>query len=214
MKAKGFVFIFLLMVLLLAVGLACSGASNPAPAITPIQQGQPNQPAQTKPTPVPQQPTQPPSNDSGGLKTFTDENNLYTIQVPSDWIYSQNTGDNYYIDQFKSPDEQALVENIVYDDGTTFNGSQKGKFALQLIYQFYSKTGTSSDIKITSDQLMDDGSERLLWESKAGGYSGASYFETRAGRTTFLMFTIEWLNDAEDLYLDTLNEIVASYDIP
>jgi len=203
----------LLLFLLLAVSLACAGSANPAPAVTPIQQNQQNQQNLPDPSPVPPVVTEPPAENSGGLKTFTDQNDLYQIQVPSDWVYKQSSGENYYIDQFKSPDGKAMVENIVYDDGTTFNGGQKGKFALQLIYQFYSSDGTSSDIKITSDQLMDDGSERLLWNSK-GGYSGASYFETRTGRTTFLMFTIEWLDEAEDLYLDTLDQIVESYDIP
>lgn len=210
---KRFFPLFSLIFLLLAVSLACSAGSAPAPAVTPIQQNQQPQQNLPDPSPVPPAATEPPANNSGGLKTFTDQNDLYQIQVPSDWVYKQSSGKNYYIDQFKSPDGKALVENIVYDDGTTFNGGQKGKFALQLIYQFYSSDGTSSDIKITSDQLMDDGSERLLWHSK-GGYSGASYFETRTGRTTFLMFTIEWLDDAEDLYLDTLNQIVGSYAIP
>lgn len=206
--------LFWLLTLLLAASLACGSGSAGAPAITPIQQAQPKPPIQKpEPSPVPQPPpTQ--SDSSGGWKTFTDENNLYQIRVPADWTYSHSTGDFYYIDHFKSPDEQALVENVVYDDGTTFDGGQKGRFALDLIYKFYSNTGTSVDIRITSDQLMDDGSERLVWESKSGGYSGASYFETRAGRTTFLMFTIEWMNSAKDLYLDTLDTIVESYSIP
>lgn len=203
-----------LIFLLLAVSLACSAGSAPAPAVTPIQQNQQPQQNLPDPSPVPPVVTEPPANNSGGLKTFTDQNNLYQIQVPSDWVYKQSSGENYYIDQFKSPDEKALVENIVYDDGTTFDGGQKGKFALQLIYQFYSATGSNKDITITGDQLQDDGSERLTWYSESGGYSGASYFETRAGRTTFLMFTIEWLDDAKDLYFDTLNQIVESYAIP
>jgi hypothetical protein len=221
MKVKGFLPLFLLTFLLLAVSLACAGSTDPTPAVTPIQQSQQNLPDPSPVPPTATQPaliqptaTQPPANDAGGLRTFIDQNNLYRIQSPSDWIYTPRSGDDYYIDQFRSPDGKALVENIVFDNGTAFTGSQKGKFALQLIYQFYSKTGTSSDIKITSDQIMDDGSERLLWHSKGGSYSGASYFETRAGRTTFLMFTIEWLDDAEDLYLETLDQIVESYTIP
>lgn len=209
---KRFSPLLIVMFLLFAVSLACSASANPAPAVTPIQPNQ--QPPQNFASPLPPAATEPPGNNSGGLKTFTDQNNLYQIQVPSDWVYQHSSGENYYIDQFKSPDGKALVENIVYDDGTTFSGGQKGKFALQLIYQFYSANGSHKDITITGDQLQDDGSERLTWYSESGGYSGASYFETREGRTTFLMFTIEWMNDAEDLYLDTLNQIVESYLIP
>ncbi|MBI5933650.1 MAG: hypothetical protein HY867_08070 [Chloroflexi bacterium] len=218
MNAKGSKYLYLLMALLLAVSLACSGGANPPAAqVTPIQpnQGGPGNFGNEQPTAVPPQPTAENSNaNSGGTTTFKDQTGLYQIEVPSDWVYKQVTGENYYIDQFKSPDGNALIENIVYDDGTTFNGGQKGKFALELIYRFYSATGSNKDITITGDQLQDDGSERLTWYSESGGYSAASYFETRAGRTTFLMFTIEWMNDYEDTYLDILNAVVASYSVP
>ena len=219
MQTKGLKYLFLLMALLLAVNLACSGGANPPAQATPIQpnQGEPTNSSAEQPTAVPPQPTVEASatnDNSGGTTTFKDQTGLYQIEVPSDWVYKQVTGENYYIDQFKSPDGNALIENIAYDDGTTFNGGQKGTFALELIYRFYSATGSNKDITITGDQLQDDGSERLTWYSESGGYSGASYFETRTGRTTFLMFTIEWMNDYEDTYLDTLNAVVASYFIP
>ena len=219
MQTKGLKYLFLLMALLLAVNLACSGGANPPAQATPIQpnQGEPTNSSAEQPTAVPPQPTAEASatnDNSGGTTTFKDQTGLYQIEVPSDWVYKQVTGENYYIDQFKSPDGNALIENIAYDDGTTFNGGQKGTFALELIYRFYSATGSNKDITITGDQLQDDGSERLTWFSESGGYSGASYFETRTGRTTFLMFTIEWMNEAEDTYLDILNAVVESYSIP
>jgi hypothetical protein len=213
MKSRGFVVLFSLMAFLLAVSLACNFGADTPTAPTPIQPNQPNQPI-LKPTDVP--PTQQLSatpTQAGGLKTFTDENNLYSIQVPSDWVYKQVTGDHYYIDQFKSPDEQALVENIRYDDGTPFTGSQNGRFALDLLNRFYSNTGETGDIRVSSDQLMPDGSERLEWTSKSGGYSGASYFEIR-NKTTFLMITIEWMNSAKDQYHATLNAVIESYRLP
>lgn len=218
MKNKGFVILFSFAAFVMVVGLACMGGSRPAQAPTPIVQS-------VKPTEVPpQQATEPPqqpandngnSNDSGGLKTFTDQNNLYTIQVPSDWIYKQVTGDNYYIDQFKSPDELALVENIVYNDGVQFTGSQHGKFALDLLNRFYSNTGDVGDIRVTGDQIQPDGSERLEWYSKSGGYSGLSYFEVRKpSLLNFLMITIEWSDSAKDQYIDILSAIIESYSIP
>ncbi len=222
MKTKGFVLFSSLMALSLVVGLACSfGSSNtPVPPTPIVANPNPQQPKPTEPQANPQQPeptqsgpTQPPA--SGGWVTFTDQNNLYTVQVPDDWVYKQVTGDNYYIDQFKSPDEQALVENITYDDGTPFTGSQNGRFALDLLNRFYSNTSEVGDIRVSSDQLMPDGSERLEWTSKSGGYSGASYFEIRGSdHTTFLMITIEWVNSAQDQYLDLLNQVIESYRLP
>lgn len=219
MKSKGFFVLFSLLAFLLMVSLACNfGADTPAAPtpITPNQQDQPTKPIQvpTQPPPSIPSPTQP-SVSPGGLQTFTDQNNLYKIQLPSDWVYKQVTGDNYYIDQFKSPDGKALVENIVYNDGSPFSGSQHGKFALNLLNEFYSNTGEVGDIRVTGDQIQADGSERLEWTSKSGGYSGFSYFEVRKpDRLNFLMLTIEWMNSAKDQYIETLDAIIESYRIP
>ena len=60
-----------------------------------------------------------------------------------------------------------MVENIAYDDGTAFNGSENGKFALQIPNQNYSSTGKEGDIKVTDDSIQKDGSERLTWTSKS-----------------------------------------------
>jgi len=213
MKSRGFVILVSLLVFLLGVNLACSfSADTPAAVPTPTRevviptQSNPNPPEATQPPPIE-------PNTQGGWHDFTDENNLYTIRVPGNWGYKQERGDNYYIDLFKSPDEQALVESIVYDDGTPFTGGQNGKFALKLLNEFYSNTGDVGDIRVIGDQIQPDGSERLEWTSKSGGYSGYSYFEVR-NKTTFLMITIEWVDSVKDNYIDTLNQIIESYTIP
>jgi hypothetical protein len=203
MKYHGFLFLPAFVALILAVGLACGGTTAPpAPATNPPQ------PAETEK----------PGSNSGGLKTFTDQNDYYQIEVPSDWKYSQTVDDqddNYYIDTFTSPDENALIENIVYDDGTAFTGSQKAKFALYLLNTFYSDTGKEGDIRVSDDSIQKDGSERLIWRSTGGKYSGTSFLETRgSARTTFLFFTTEYSNDFEDTYLELLNDVIASYTIP
>jgi len=218
MKKQGLIRLFSFVALIVMVGLACNGGPTPTPIPvqpqpTPQQQLQPT-PQQEQPTPQPQ-PTveQATQESSGGLKTFTDQNKYFEIDIPSDWAYTQtvdSTDNNYYIDTFASPDELALVENIVYDDGTAFSGSDKARFALYLLNTFYSKTGKEGDIRVSDDRIMDDGSERLTWTSKGNGASGISFLETRGSRT-FLFFTVEWVNSAKDLYLDTLNQVVASY---
>ena len=210
MKTRGNLFLIGFMAFVLTVGLACSALSD-------------------TPTPAPQQPSQQPSaptvqpqsnnnssnntSNSSALVTFTDQNKFYQIDVPGNWIHKSDSGTHYYIDQFKSPDEHALVENIAYNDGTPFTGSQNGQFALQLLHQFYSSTGKEGDIHVSDDSIQKDGSERLTWTSSGGGYSGLSYFEVR-DRLNFLMFTVEWSNDYKDTYLDTLNQIIASYVVP
>lgn len=107
------------------------------------------------------------------------------------------------------------MESLVYNDGTSFVKSQKGQFALELINTFYSSTGQVGDIKVTGDQLMPDGSERLEWTSKGGGYSGMTFFETRGeDNSTFLMLSAWWMNDTDQATLDIINNAIASYHIP
>lgn len=220
MKNAGIHRLFAFLLVFVLVSLACTGGQGTPTPVPP--QPQPQQPQPQDPQPQ-QEPQQEPQQDpdplpsptaeqqaTGGWITFTDENDYFQIDVPADWNYSHEIGDYYYIDQFKSPDEQALVENLVYDEGNAFTGNVNGKFALALLHTFYSNTGKEGDIRITDDNIQPDGSERLIWESRSGGYSGISYFEVR-NKTTFLMFTVEWINSAEDLYFDTLNSVIESY---
>jgi hypothetical protein len=212
---KPFVFI---LVVLAVVSIACmGGGSTPEPlpvTEAPQQPQQPEQPQEPAPTeePTEEQPTE--ASSDGGYKTFTDQNELYSIEVPADWTYEQtvDTENNYYyIDTFTSPDGGAVIENIVYDDGTEFTGNQKSKFSLYLLNTFYSSTGREGDIRISDDAIMKDGSERLTWTSKEGGYSGISFLELRKNGTTFLFFTVDWGNDVEETYMDTLNYVIESY---
>lgn len=210
MNNRGFLFFFGLVAMILVVSLACS-ALSPTPTSEPVSN-----------PPIGSFSSTSTSNTNGGtdtssssgqLITFTDKNNYYQIDLPSDWKHTQSSGDHYYIDTFKSPDGNALVENIAYDNGTAFNGSENGKFALQILNENYSSTGKTGDIRVTDDSIQQDGSERLTWTSKGGGYSGLSYFEIRK-KTTFLMFTVDWGNDYQSTYIDTLNNVVSSYRLP
>ena len=217
---KPFVFILAVMAV---VSLACgvfSGGQDIPTKVPEVQQPATQPPQVQSPTeqPIESTPIDSTSNNStGGYVTFTDQNKLYSIEVPADWVYSQTVdteNNNYYIDTFKSPDEGAVIENIVYDDGTAFTGNQKAKFSLYLLNTFYSSTGKEGDIKVSDDNIMKDGSERLTWTSKGGGYSGLSFLEVRSNGTTFMFFTVDWGNDVQDTYIDTLNYVIESYKIP
>ncbi len=208
MKNKGFFYLLAFMALPLMVGLACSGGSTPAASQPAVLQPVASQTVEQ--TPVE---TQAPS---GEYTTFTDQNKYYSIEVPTGWkhtLTSDKQNNEYYIDTFEAPDQNALVENIVYDIGKAFTGSSNGRVALYLLNTFYSKTGQEGDIRVSDDSIQQDGSERLTWTSKGGGYSGISFFEVR-NKTTFLMFTVEWGNNYKDQYFDTLDHVVSSYSTP
>ena len=209
MKNRSFLYLLAFAALIMAVGLACA-ALSPTPT--------------TVPTSVPAtEQVQLPTSDTGNtnsntssgsdLVTFTDQNKYYEIDLPSEWKHTSGTDTNMYWDTFTSPDKNALVENIAYDDGTPWTGGSNGRGALYLLNYLYSYTKKEGDIRISDDNIQKDGSERLTWTSKGGGYSGLSYFEVR-NKTTFLMFTVEWSNGYESTYKDVLNNVVSSYRVP
>ncbi len=139
--------------------------------------------------------------------TFTGPGNLFTIEVPTPWRYERSEGENAIIDTFYAPDDHGVIQNLTYDDGTETSRSQAGAFALELLRDYY-----ATDIRIHSDQVQPDGSERLVWSSPSGDYSGTSFLETRG--TTFLLFTTMYDNPYEDVYLETLNYTIESYVVP
>ena len=221
--------LFAFVALLTSVSLACSALAPAEPTATPVPTVAPLPTAAPLPTsdvqlPNPSGPSNPAGGNTGNsqagtssdIVTFVDENNLLGFDLPGDWFYEHNAYDVYYVDTFTSPDESsAKVESLVYNDGEAFVKNQNGQFALYLLNTYYSSTGKVGDIRVLGDQIMQDGSERLEWTSKAGGYSGYSYFETRGDdNKTFLMFTVWYINDVDQATLDTVNNAVNTYYVP
>ncbi len=138
---------------------------------------------------------------------FYGPGDLFTIEVPTSWRFETTSDDVSVVDTFYSPDEHAVIQNIAYDDGDEVTKSFAGAFALELLKTFY-----ADDIRVTDDQVQEDGSERLIWNSPSRDYSGISFFESRG--TTFLLFTVMYDNTFEDLYYDVLDYTVSTYDVP
>jgi hypothetical protein len=147
------------------------------------------------------------------MMAFTNRDKYYQIQVPDSWKYEQPSGDHYYLDIFKSPDGNAAIENLAYDDGTPIGASSKADFALGLLDQYFVGGDRQNAISISDTSMMNDGSERLAWASASGGDSGISFLEVR-NQTTLLVFTVEWMNGYKSQYFDLLDRVVASYTVP
>jgi len=156
-------------------------------------------------TPLPQIPAT--------LTTFTDQNKYYQIQLPKDWKHDQSSGSHYYMDTFTSPDGNAVIQNIAYEDGTPISGSTNAQFALNLLDKYFSATGQTSSISVSDTSMMNDGSERLNWTSASTDASGISFIEVR-NQTTFLIFTVEWKNKYKSQYFTILDQVTASYTVP
>jgi hypothetical protein len=81
-----------------------------------------------------------------------------------------------------------------------------------MLNTYYSSTGREGDIRVSSTSTAQDGSTRLDWKSTGGDYSGISWFEIRGNRT-FLMWTVDWGNAADQSVLDILDHAINTYQI-
>ena len=157
--------------------------------------------------------TPPPTIPAKNLAAFTDQNKYYQIHLPRDWNHNQTTGSHYYVDTFTSPDGNALIQNIAYDDGSPIAASTNGQFALGLLEEYFGIAGQTGSIMISDTNMENDGSERLSWASQSKDVSGISFIEIRK-ETTFLIFTVEWKNKYKSQYFSLLDQVVASYTVP
>jgi hypothetical protein len=208
MQTRGIHYLLVFLSFIVVIGLACSSLTT-TPTTAPESTGVPatQAPSDTSNS------SSATDTGSSALVTFTDKNKYYQIQLPGDWKHTTSSGEHSYWDTFTSPDSGAVIENYAYDDGTPWTGKDSGKYALAVLNQLYSQTGKEGDIRISEEKLQQDGSDRLTWTSKSGGYSGISFFEIR-NSSTFLMFTVNWGNDYKDQYFDMLNTVISSYQVP
>jgi hypothetical protein len=142
--------------------------------------------------------------------TFTDKNSFFQFDVPFSWGYEYVEDGDVYIDTFSSPDGNAAIQDIVYDAGETMNQGVAGEAALSLLNSFY--TSGSGDIKISKDEIQPDGSEKLTWTSKKGGYSGVTFFESRG--TYLILFTMFADDELFALFDLTFGNVISTYKVP
>lgn len=221
--------LFAMIALLLVTSLACYGGTPPTATPMPTNTPAPTKAPQVAPpaaTPgMPQPPSgsqlndPPPSNgNSSAVITVEDQNQLYVFDIPGDWFYESSDLGNaiysdvyMYADTWKSPDGSGLIEGISgQSQGFNFDGTTSTGVALDLLNTYYSATGREGDIRISDTSTAEDGSTRFDWISKGGDYSGISWFEIRGSRT-FLMWTVNWANTADQSVLDALDNAINTY---
>jgi hypothetical protein len=203
--------LFIFSALMLLLGMAC-GLFTPDPTPVPPPT---SAPAQDQPDP----PSDPSNNQgSSDIITVEDQNKLYMFDIPANWSYEASDLGNavysdvyMYADTWTSPDESAVVEGISgRSEGFDFDGTTSTRVALDMLNYYYSFTGQEGDIRISETSTAQDGSTRFDWESKGGDYSGISWFEVR-GTRTFLMWTVNWGNGADQATLDIVDNAINTY---
>ncbi|MFC1922356.1 hypothetical protein ACFLY4_03620 [Chloroflexota bacterium] len=133
------------------------------------------------------------------------DSELFSLAVPQYWNFNRTTGSNSVVDTYTSPDQHAVVQIAIYDDGDEISGAAGGAFVRNLLRNYY-----ANDIVVTSDLLLADGREELIWKSTTAEYQGRSYFDKRD--TTLYIITVMTDNDYVEYYGDLIDFILSSYD--
>jgi hypothetical protein len=138
---------------------------------------------------------------------FSEPNNLFILNVPSNWMYQIFKGENTIQDTFVSPDNHAKIQTITYNDGNTIPHGQTDLIALDLLKEIYAQ-----DVRISETRTQPDLSIRWTWASKTGNIEGITFYEIRG--TSFLMLTLLSETEYKKLFDPLFNLIIESYQLP
>jgi len=98
-----------------------------------------------------------------GWVTLTGKDNLYTIDIPKNWLTGHwDDGLDYFVDNFQSPDSKSYLEVFVSDDGRPFpEVDEKYIYALSVLDRLYSK-----GVEVEKRAVEENGREILTWNSQ------------------------------------------------
>lgn len=136
----------------------------------------------------------------------------YVFTPPAGWEHTSRSEKFLEVDTFTSPDGYAAIEGMIYNDGQPFDGVKIREFAIYLLNTYYSINGQGGDVQIVSEQMTENGGNRIDWKSRNGGYSGWSYYQIHgADQTSFLFFTARWMDGIGQEIMDVIGQSENSY---
>lgn len=138
--------------------------------------------------------------------TFTGKNNLYTLDIPKNWLTGHwDDGLTYYIDNFQSPDSKSYIEVFISDDGRPFPEiDEKYIYALSVLERLYSK-----GVQVEKRTVEENGREILIWTSQNNRFVSA-YNVTN--KTSFVMLTVFGFTPEKEVLTET-KEIINNFKV-
>jgi hypothetical protein len=150
----------------------------------------------------------PPSISVDGWVTFTGRDNLYTIDIPKNWLTGQWSGDglDYFIDNFQAPDSKSYLEVFVSDDRRPFpEVDEKYIYALSVLDRLY-----SNGVEVENRTTEKDGAREIfIWNSQ--NHRFISVYEV-TNKTTFVMLTIFGYSSENETSTET-KEIIKNFNV-
>ncbi len=133
---------------------------------------------------------------------------LFMMNVPAPWYFVSDSDALSTFDSFVAPAEDAGIDVIAVFSPDAVSNTLAGDVTLGLLRDFY-----ASDLRVTDDQVMPDGSERLVWYSESQGILGVTFFEVR-DTNTYLFLTMYTQAEYVDLYTPLFDDLLNTYVVP
>lgn len=179
-----------LVLVVIFTSLACN-------ALTPTQaSSNPSEPRLEVNPPTTNVTNLPASTAVQGWVTFTAEDNLYTLDIPKDWVMDHwsKDGVDFFVDNFQSPDTAAYLEVFISDDGRPFpEADEKYIYALSVLERIYNKR-----VKVNVEKriIEEDGArEIVIWTSNDRRF--VSVYEV-TNKTSFVMLTMYYYSSESE----------------
>ena len=191
-----------LIFIVVITSLACNALT---PKITPANS---SEPVLRVDPPTDKVESLPPSPSVDGWVTFTNKDNLYTLDIPKNWLtghWSQD-GLSYFVDNFQSPDSKSYVEVFVADDGRPFpEVDEKHIYALSVLDRLYAK-----GVEVEKRTMENDSTQEILiWNSQNNRF--ISVYEV-INKTTFVMLTVFGYSSEKETS-NEIKEIIGNFKV-
>jgi len=137
---------------------------------------------------------------------YTAPDLFFELKVPSAWTRFVDVAsvEKTVVEGFLSPDLRASVQVAVYRQGSTISRDIKADKTLEIMRKLY-----GWDLRVSHDKALPDGRERLEWYAARRGIKGVSYFDSYG--TSLYIFSVLWDEPLENIYDETLDEIINSF---
>jgi len=192
---------FTALIIFAFITLACNAITPKPPSSNPPE------PVLKVNPPTEKVEKQPPSLSVDGWVTLTGKDDLYTIDIPKNWLIGHwDDGLDYFVDNFQSPDSKSYLEVFVSDDGRPFpEVDEMHIYTLSVLDRLYSK-----GVEVENRIIEENGKrEILVWISQNNRF--ISVYEV-TNKTTFVMLTMFGYTSEKEFSIET-KEIIENFNI-
>ncbi len=145
------------------------------------------------------------------LLPYTSDTDAFEFWAPAHWAFFFDDSEQFYTyEGFISPNDDAFVESLSYDDEREHWGKAvAGYWAQDTLMRYYAKR--ASDLVITKDFMNENGLEQMDWYTKEEKLEGHTVIYAKD--TQVMMFTVYWKQEAEETYKNLMDLLIKWYEI-